>query len=129
MAGGQADARLRPASRLDALLLLGQARLKLLDFLRSEEDLDLLSVRGRLHPVGLAVGGEKKLSPTAAPASTPAPSPSSRLHHRGRRLARLCFAAAVFRPGARAIAAPFPAVGVLRAGVVGDGVFLIERLG
>ncbi|QDE82174.1 hypothetical protein BHS07_11810 [Myxococcus xanthus] len=47
------------------LLLLRLPLAVLLQLLRREEDLDLLAVRSRLHPVGLAVRGEEDLRATA----------------------------------------------------------------
>ncbi|GHG74897.1 hypothetical protein GCM10012319_23030 [Comamonas sp. KCTC 72670] len=48
------------------LLLLRLALLVLLQLLRRQEDLDLLAIRTRLHPVGLALRREVDLRATAA---------------------------------------------------------------
>jgi hypothetical protein len=62
------------------LLLLGLPLLVLLQFLRGEEDLDLLAIRARLHAVGLSLRGEVHLgAPAAAAAAAAAASRLARL--------------------------------------------------
>jgi hypothetical protein len=61
---------LRARLATGVLLLLRQARLMLLQLLRREEDLNLLTVGAWLHAVGLAIWGEEDRCAAATAAST-----------------------------------------------------------